>query len=247
MLSEKPWKADWLLLLGATLMLSWSLGMLLTMLAGQFFQSNSPAEPQFYQFALSTVSFHGVALVLTHQFLRHHEMTWGHFLGVSNLHFWRALALALGVAILMVPAALALNYGCRWLLEQVQVEATEQRTIKILRVSMGWPRQVAFGVGAVVLAPVVEEILFRAILYPFLKQRMRMWVAAAITTFTFAAIHTNVVTFIPLAFIGLALLVLYEATDTLLAPILAHAVFNAFNFTFQLVQMYQSPQLPFNP
>jgi membrane protease YdiL (CAAX protease family) len=240
MLSEKPWKVDWMVLMGATLMLSWSLGMLLSLLAGQFFQPQSPSEPSFYQFALSTVSFHGVALVLTHQFLRHHEMGWRGFLGLDKPHFWRALALALGVAVLMVPAALALNFGCRWLLEQAQVEAIEQRTIKILRASMGWYRQIAFGFGAIVLAPLVEEILFRAILYPFLKQRMRPWGAVAITTLAFAAIHTNLVTFVPLAFIGLVLLVLYEATDTLLAPILAHAVFNGFNFIFMIVQMNKS-------
>jgi membrane protease YdiL (CAAX protease family) len=236
-LSQKPWKVEWILLLGAALMLSWSLGMLLTLVLGQWLQPKSPADPKFYQFLMSAVSFHGVALVLTHRFLKAHEMTWKEFLGFTHPGLRRALVLALGAAVIMVPTALVLNFGCRWLLEQVQVEATEQATVRILRVSFGWARQAAFGFGAIVLAPVVEEILFRAILYPFLKQHIRPWQAALFTCMIFAGIHLNLVTFLPLLFVGLVLVTLYEWTDTLIAPILTHALFNAVNFGFLLEQM----------
>jgi hypothetical protein len=40
----------------------------------------------------------------------------------------------------------------------------------------------------------------------------------------------NLVTFLPLAVLALVLTALYERTNNLLAPIMAHALFNALNF-----------------
>jgi CAAX protease family protein len=81
-----------------------------------------------------------------------------------------------------------------------------------------------------VLAPVAEEMLFRGILYPAVKQagfpRLALWGTALL----FAAVHQNLVTFVPLTVLALALAWLYERTDNLWAPITAHAMFNAMNF-----------------
>lgn len=67
-------------------------------------------------------------------------------------------------------------------------------------------------------------------LYPACKQtghpRLALWGAAAF----FAASHFNLMSFVPLLFFALVLTLLYEATQNLLAPIVAHATFNAVNF-----------------
>jgi len=57
------------------------------------------------------------------------------------------------------------------------------------------------------------------------------------TAVIFAAIHMNVATFLPLACLALALALLYERTNNLLASITAHALFNGFNFT--LLYLFQ--------
>jgi len=230
MLSEKPWKVDAVILLKGGLLICWSFGMLLTWVLGQWLQPGSPQDPAFHQFLLTAVSFHGAALVLVTRFLQAHETRWREFLGLTGPRLRRALGIAVLAGALMVVGALALNKGCGWLLEQVSVEPVEQRTVKILRVSVGWPRRIVFGLGAIVLAPLVEETLFRGILYPFLKPRIGLPLAVTATSLVFAAIHLNVMTFVPLTFIGLALVWVYEQTDNLLAPIVAHALFNAVNF-----------------
>ena len=61
--------------------------------------------------------------------------------------------------------------------------------------------------------------------------------AVTVTSVLFAAIHMNVVIFIPLVFLGCVLTWLYERSDSLLAPIVTHAVFNATNF---LMLVYQN-------
>jgi membrane protease YdiL (CAAX protease family) len=102
---------------------------------------------------------------------------------------------------------------------------------------------VCFGVAAIILAPAAEEALFRGILYSFLKQQGRPRLALFGTSLLFAASHVNMVTFVPLACFALFLVFVYEKTDTLLAPIVTHALFNAANFSFvvfesELTRMY---------
>ena len=91
------------------------------------------------------------------------------------------------------------------------------------------------GAAAVLLAPVAEEVLFRGILYPAIKQAGHPWVALWGTALLFAAVHMNLVTFLPLAVLALVLTALYERTNNLLAPITAHVLFNALNFVTLLV------------
>ena len=71
--------------------------------------------------------------------------------------------------------------------------------------------------------------MFRGVLYPAIKQlgypRTALWGTAAL----FAAIHGNLPIFLPLMALGLALALLYEVTNNLLASITAHGLFNAVN------------------
>ena len=57
-----------------------------------------------------------------------------------------------------------------------------------------------------------------------------------ILSLLFAAIHANLMTFIPLTFFALVLIALYEKTDNLLAPITAHCFFNSVNFSLFIFQ-----------
>ena len=91
------------------------------------------------------------------------------------------------------------------------------------------PTLIFFVVMAVAVAPVAEEILFRGILYPAVKQLGHPRVAAIGTALLFALFHVNLLTFASLTVVALGLIALYEFTDNLLAPITAHAVFNASN------------------
>jgi membrane protease YdiL (CAAX protease family) len=48
-------------------------------------------------------------------------------------------------------------------------------------------------------------------------------------------------TFVPLTILAVALTLLYEATDTLVAPIVTHSLFNAANFYWLLWQQAVAP------
>lgn len=96
------------------------------------------------------------------------------------------------------------------------------------------------GIIAVVVAPIVEEIVFRGVLFRALADRIGLWVGAVVSSAVFALIHIEVVTSQPIALgglfaVGLALALAFHYTGNLLVPIVGHAVFNAASLSLALV------------
>jgi membrane protease YdiL (CAAX protease family) len=106
----------------------------------------------------------------------------------------------------------------------------------MLETAVSLPTKLVIGFLAIVVAPFVEELVFRGLIYPTLKQngfpRLALWG----TSLLFAAIHDNLMILLPLTFLAVVLTLLYEATDNLLAPMLAHSVFNCVNFFWVMTQ-----------
>jgi membrane protease YdiL (CAAX protease family) len=107
---------------------------------------------------------------------------------------------------------------------------SEQNTVSFLRHHPPLWQAILFGFAAVVLAPLVEELLFRGVFYTFLKQRGFPRLAVWGTSILFGIIHFNLGALIPLIGLALVWTWLYERTRNLLAPITAHVMFNAVNF-----------------
>ena len=79
---------------------------------------------------------------------------------------------------------------------------------------------------ALVVAPVSEELVFRAGLFRFLRSRAPRWVAFTVSAGLFALLHGNWVSSLPLFVLGLLFAAAYERTGRLAVPMLAHAFFN---------------------
>jgi membrane protease YdiL (CAAX protease family) len=146
-----------------------------------------------------------------------------------------AVLLGLGTAVMVLPGALALNELSKVTLELFQDEVAIQPTLQVLHVADSVMRRVFFGFSAIVLAPLVEEILFRGIAFKAIYERGYRKLAVLVTSVVFGIIHLNLMTFLPLTFFAIVLALLYASTRTLVAPIVAHATFNAINFTLYLV------------
>lgn len=82
---------------------------------------------------------------------------------------------------------------------------------------------------AVLVAPVFEEVLFRGLAYPALKQRLGPTRALLLVSAAFALVHFHAPSVGPLFALALALGFAYEYTGSLLTPIAMHALFNATN------------------
>ena len=141
------------------------------------------------------------------------------------------LGLATGLGLVLIAMALALMSSV--LIQAFGDQVEPQKLVKLIAEESTKQENIGplifFVVMAVAVAPVAEEILFRGILYPAIKQIGYPRVAAIGTALLFALFHVNLLTFASLTVVALGLIALYEFTDNLLAPITAHAVFNASN------------------
>jgi membrane protease YdiL (CAAX protease family) len=185
-----------------------------------------------------TLTIYGAGLILVARFLREHQMSWAEGFGLKN-HRGRAVLVGMLIALLFLPVGWGLQQASAQVmthLPHLKLQPQEQVVIHALRVAASsWWDRLALGVTAILLAPVAEEIFFRGVLYPAIKQAGFPRVAWWGTALFFAVVHVNLVTFVPLTVLALALIALYERTDNLLAPITAHAMFNALNFTTLLL------------
>jgi membrane protease YdiL (CAAX protease family) len=77
-----------------------------------------------------------------------------------------------------------------------------------------------------VLGPVVEEFLFRGLLYRSLRDLWKPLPAMAIGGVFFSVIHPSIMTLLPLAFLGMVLAYLYERTSSLVPGMVAHGLYN---------------------
>jgi membrane protease YdiL (CAAX protease family) len=89
---------------------------------------------------------------------------------------------------------------------------------------------VAVALATIVVAPVAEEIFFRAFFYRALRSRLRVWSASLIDGLVFGALHfqgTDTAVILPvIALVGVGLCLVYERTGSLFAVIAIHAAFN---------------------
>lgn len=160
--------------------------------------------------------------------------------GLNRGRVKTCLAFGLGGGGVIIPVAMFLMLLTSFVVNALADEAPEgQKLVTVIaeqaQAEGGLEFLIFFAFMAVVVAPIGEEILFRGILYPSIKQNGYPKVAIFGTAVLFGLFHVNLLTFASLTFVGLALIFIYEKTDNLLAPILAHAFFNAVNVSLILM------------
>jgi membrane protease YdiL (CAAX protease family) len=79
----------------------------------------------------------------------------------------------------------------------------------------------------VVIAPIIEEIVFRGLLFGALAPRLGVLAAAIVSALLFGLIHGDPVLFPTLAALGFVAALSYAATGNLVVPIALHALNNA--------------------
>ncbi len=140
--------------------------------------------------------------------------------------------LALGFGVVAGIATLFAAYGVNILLTLlIGIEDPVEQQLLQDALAGGMTLLLA-GFIAVVLAPIVEEVVFRGILFRALGDRIGVWLAAIVSSAIFAVIHIEVVLSQPVALgglfaVGMVLALAYQWTGNLLVPVVGHAVFNA--------------------
>lgn len=79
---------------------------------------------------------------------------------------------------------------------------------------------------ASIFAPVIEETLFRGIIFKSLRKYFGKWTAAVISAAMFSGLHMQTYGFIPRFVLGLALAYLYERNNSLYPSMALHSLNN---------------------
>lgn len=188
---------------------------------------------------LATLSFQGAALVAGAIFLKLNNTSWREIFG--PLDWMRCLRLVVIVLLVTAPVLFALKFASEFIMEKLHWHIEDQRAVELI-ISTKSPWLSAYLIFfAVVLAPLGEEFFFRGLLFSTAKRYGWRRTGYVGVSLFFALIHLNAPTFLPLFVLALALTWLYEKTEGLLAPVMAHSLFNTANLVLLLLAQKYSP------
>jgi uncharacterized protein len=143
---------------------------------------------------------------------------------------YAVIGLAVAYAVVLVANAI-----WTYLLDGVWPDMGAQEPVQAFQKTGSWPLRVILSLYAAIVAPLVEEIMFRGFLYCVLKRFTDSYFAGLTTALLFGVVHMHVATLGPLTALGLVLVVAYELTGSLLVPVGIHALFNTLNLVLMVV------------
>ncbi|RKQ28332.1 CPBP family intramembrane glutamic endopeptidase [Oceanobacillus halophilus] len=103
------------------------------------------------------------------------------------------------------------------------IEAGSQNTQNIMGITRAIP---LFMIVPAIIAPVLEEVIFRKIIFGSLYKRMNFFFAAFLSALIFGAIHGELQHLLVYTSMGFVFAYLYVKTKRILTPILVHAALN---------------------
>lgn len=106
-------------------------------------------------------------------------------------------------------------------------EARVQDVVTFLLNTDKWSERITVSVLAVIMAPMLEELIFRGYLYGVIRKYGGRVSAILVTSLIFAAIHVHLPAMLALFVLAVVLCLAYERTGSLWVPIFMHASFNS--------------------
>ncbi len=148
--------------------------------------------------------------------------------GFSRISFLRAVS----TGIILLLAAYPLLMLAESLTQVFLRDASSKQSIvELFGASNTMDQRIMIIVFAVVIAPVVEEFLFRFFIYGVVRRYSGRFVGIAFTSLLFATVHTHLPSFAPLLVLGACLAIAYEWSGSILVSMTMHSVFNAVSLT----------------
>ncbi|MEO6184608.1 MAG: CPBP family intramembrane glutamic endopeptidase [Verrucomicrobiota bacterium] len=237
MLPEKTWKTEAAIRLMLAVLGTMCVGVVLVEAMTKLNPDFSNGETKLFSMVVTTLALHGASLLWVRSFLKEENLSWREAFGFDAPRRGRSLGLAIVAVILVLPVAWSLQQLSVWVMNATNLHPQAQEVVQEMQSGgVSSVSQVYLALVALIGAPLVEEILFRGIMYSTIKRagypRIALWGTAGL----FALTHANAAAFLALLFFAVILTMLYEETGNLLTPILAHALFNTANFIFLILE-----------
>lgn len=133
-----------------------------------------------------------------------------------------------GLITFLISLPLIGGIGLLWktILEFFGHAASEQEMVDLFRNADDPALLVFMIILAAVIAPVTEELIFRAGIFRYLRTRIPRSLALILPALLFALLHGNLTAFVPLFALGVFFAYAYERTGRIAVPMIAHSLFN---------------------
>lgn len=128
-----------------------------------------------------------------------------------------------------LPLLLLVQQLVQWWMEGFWPQVQSQEIVRAFANNHDLLFRLAMVLCAVILAPLVEEMLFRGFIYPVLKRFGSAPMALLSSSLLFALIHGHLAVLPALMLFSVLLTLAYERSGCLWVPTLMHAIFNAIN------------------
>jgi membrane protease YdiL (CAAX protease family) len=166
-------------------------------------------------------------------------------LGLRLKQLPQTLGMGLVGIVIALPIALAASAATQWALDWFGIEHPNAH--ELLRAYDGVDHlvRIVIVIGAIVLAPIFEELLFRghiqtAILHTVSRSGNSLWarwLAIIIASIIFTISHSEGWMMPPIFVLSICLGCAYERTGSLWVPMLMHAAFNTTNILYYIAEL----------
>lgn len=169
-----------------------------------------------------------VLLIIPVFFVRHTIPSLRWLFGIARAVKWDDVWAALATVLPYFAASFALQWLVMVLVPAFDPEQVQEIGFENLA---GVGELLVAGLALVVFAPIAEELIFRGYLFGGLRENLRFWPAAIITSMLFGAVHGQWNVALDTFVLSLILCYLREKTGSIWAGMVLHGIKNALAFT----------------
>lgn len=106
-----------------------------------------------------------------------------------------------------------------------KVEAGSENTDQLVDIALSYPM---FFFVFVIIGPILEEIVFRKVIFGSLYTRFNFWISVLVSSLIFGVVHGELEHLLIYTSMGATFAFLYIKTKRLIVPIVTHILMNAF-------------------
>lgn len=139
---------------------------------------------------------------------------------------WRVLKSGVATFLIALPIVTVVSIAWQALLEWLHVPAEPQDLLRMFSQATEPAIIAVMVILATVIAPMTEELLFRATIFRYLRTRSPRWLAFLLSGIVFAALHLSVASFLPLVVLAIVFSFAFERTGKIGTTMIAHGLFN---------------------
>ncbi len=158
-------------------------------------------------------------------------------LGIGTGSLGKGAGLGVLVWLAALPAGFAILISIQFTLLLFGVEPDHQAVVLQFQDSVGtghWSPAIALMFFGVVVAPLVEEFLFRGVIYRWLAHRFGVPLGVTLSALFFGVVHGSIVALVPIACLGALLALVLQRTGNIWCCIALHSIFNFGQFALMI-------------